>query len=470
MTTPSTEFDQVHSSTAKSATTTAPVKSELIYRLEDRPPLPQTLFAACQHLLAMFVAVITPALLICQALGLPAQDTQHIISMSLFASGLASILQIKTWGPVGSGLLSIQGTSFNFVSPLIMGGMALKNGGADIPTMMATLFGTLMLASCTEIILSRFLHLARRIITPLVSGVVVMIIGLSLIQVGLVSIGGGYGAMNDHTFGAPSNLMLAGSVLVVIILLNRQRNPYLRVSSLVIAMAVGYALAWATGMLPDTGNMEKTTSLLMVPTPLYYGLGIDWNLLIPLMLVFMVTSLETIGDITATSDVSEQPVSGPLYMKRLKGGVLANGLNSMLSAVFNTFPNSCFGQNNGVIQLTGVASRYVGFVVALMLIVLGLFPAVAGFVQHIPEPVLGGATIVMFGTIAASGVRIVSREPLNRRAIMIMALSLAVGLGVSQQPLILQFAPDWMKTLLSSGIAAGGITAIVLNLVFPHED
>ena len=192
-------------------------------------------------------------------------------------------------------------------------------------------------------------------------------------------------------------------------------------------------------------------------------------LLRPLMLVFMITSLETIGDITATSDVSEQPVSGPLYMKRLKGGVLANGLNSFVSAVFNTFPNSCFGQNNGVIQLTGVASRYVGFVVALMLIVLGLFPAVSGFVQHIPEPVLGGATLVMFGTIAASGVRIVSREPLNRRAILIIALSLAVGLGVSQQPLILQFAPEWLKNLLSSGIAAGGITAIVLNLIFPPE-
>ena len=117
--------------------------SELIYRLEDRPPLPQTLFAACQHLLAMFVAVITPALLICQALGLPAQDTQHIISMSLFASGVASIIQIKAWGPVGSGLLSIQGTSFNFVAPLIMGGTALKTGGADVPTMMAALFGTL---------------------------------------------------------------------------------------------------------------------------------------------------------------------------------------------------------------------------------------------------------------------------------------------------------------------------------------
>ncbi|MFP1926213.1 nucleobase:cation symporter-2 family protein [Lonsdalea quercina] len=443
-------------------------RSELIYRLEDRPPLPQTLFAAGQHLLAMFVAVITPALLICQALGLPAQDTQHIISMSLFASGLASILQIKTWGPVGSGLLSIQGTSFNFVTPLIMGGLALKNGGADVPTMMAALFGTLMVASCTEILLSRVLHLARRIITPLVSGVVVMIIGLSLIQVGLTSIGGGFAALNDHSFGAPRNLLLAGVVLLVIILLNRQRNPYLRVASLVIAMAVGYLAAWLMGMLPK--EMSSTAqSAIMVPTPLYYGLGFDWSLLVPLMLVFMVTSLETIGDITATSDVSEQPVRGPLYMKRLKGGVLANGLNSMLSAVFNTFPNSCFGQNNGVIQLTGVASRHVGFVVALMLIVLGLFPAVSGFVQHIPEPVLGGATIVMFGTIAASGVRIVSREPLNRRAIMIIALSLAVGLGVAQQPLILQFAPDWLKTLLSSGIAAGGITAIVLNLVFPQE-
>ena len=237
---------------------------------------------------------------------------------------------------------------------------------------------------------------------------------------------------------------------------------------IVIAMAAGYLAAWFLDMLPAS-TAPTNSSLITVPTPLYYGLGIDWSLLLPLMLVFMITSLETIGDITATSDVSEQPVSGPLYMKRLKGGVLANGLNSFVSAVFNTFPNSCFGQNNGVIQLTGVASRYVGFVVALMLIVLGLFPAVSGFVQHIPEPVLGGATLVMFGTIAASGVRIVSREPLNRRAILIIALSLAVGLGVSQQPLILQFAPDWLKNLLSSGIAAGGITAIVLNLIFPPE-
>ena len=444
--------------------------SELIYRLEDRPPLPQTLFAAGQHLLAMFVAVITPAMLICQALGLPAQDTQRIISMSLFASGLASLIQIRAWGPIGSGLLSIQGTSFNFVAPLIMGGVALKTGGAEIPAMMAALFGTLLIAALTEVILSRVLHLARRVITPLVSGVVVMIIGLSLIQVGLTSIGGGFEAIKNNTFGSPDNLILAGIVLAVIILLNRQRNAYLRVASLVVAMAVGYVAAWLMDMLPAAPAESTTSAFITIPQPFYYGLSFDWNLLIPLILIFMVTSLETIGDITATSDVSEQPVRGPLYMKRIKGGVLANGLNSMVSAIFNTFPNSCFGQNNGVIQLTGVASRYVGYVVAFMLIVLGLFPAVANFVQQIPEPVLGGATLVMFGTIAASGVRIVSRETLNRRAIMIIALSLAVGMGVSQQPLILQFAPDWLKTLFSSGIAAGGLTAIVLNFVFPYDE
>lgn len=451
----------------RSASTTSDKASELFYRLDDRPPLPQALFAALQHLLAMFVAVITPALLICQGLGLPATDTHRILSMSLFASGIASLLQIKTWGPIGSGLLSIQGTSFNFVSPLIMGGVALKQGGSDIPSMMAALFGTLMLASVTEMAISRVLPYARRIITPLVSGIVVMIIGLSLIQVGLISMGGGYSALQNHRFGAPENLLLAGSVLVVIVILNRQKNPYLRIASLVIAMTVGYLLAWAMNKLPQ--HITNQQPLLMLPNPFYYGLSLDWNLLLPLILVFMVTSLETIGDITATSDVSEQPISGELYMRRLKGGVLANGVNSCLSAVLNTFPNSCFGQNNGVIQLTGVASRWVGFLVATMLIILGLIPSVSDVVQNIPEPVLGGATIVMFGTIAASGVRIVAKEPMNRRSIMIMAISLAVGLGVAQQPQILQFAPQWLQTLLSSGIAAGGITAILLNLFFPEE-
>ncbi|EPP5812868.1 uracil-xanthine permease family protein [Vibrio cholerae] len=441
-------------------------KADLVYQLNDRPPLPQTLFAALQHLLAMFVAVITPSLIICQSLGVPADQTNTIISMSLFASGLSSFIQIRTFGPIGSGLLSIQGTSFNFLGPIIGAGLALKAGGADIETMMAAIFGTILVASSAEILLSRVLQFAQRIITPLVSGIVVTLIGLTLVQVGLISMGGGYAAMADGSFGSLDKLALAGTVLALIVLLNRAHNPYVRVASIVIAMLVGYVMAYLMGMV-NTDNLAQT-QLIALPIPMQYGLGFDWSLFIPLLLIFLITALEAIGDITATSEVSGEPVKGPVYMKRIKGGVLADGLNSALAAVFNSFPNSTFSQNNGVILLTGVASRYVGYFIAGMLVLLGLFPGVASFVQLIPEPVLGGATIVMFGTIAAAGVHIISRVDLDRRAILIMALSFSMGLGIAQKPEILQFMPEFIKNLFSSGVAAGGITAIVLNLLLPE--
>ncbi|ELN3181645.1 uracil-xanthine permease family protein [Vibrio cholerae] len=441
-------------------------KADLVYQLNDRPPLPQTLFAALQHLLAMFVAVITPSLIICQSLGVPADQTNTIISMSLFASGLSSFIQIRTFGPIGSGLLSIQGTSFNFLGPIIGAGLALKAGGADIETMMAAIFGTILVASSAEILLSRVLQFAQRIITPLVSGIVVTLIGLTLVQVGLISMGGGYASMADGSFGSLDKLALAGTVLAIIVLLNRAHNPYVRVASIVIAMLVGYVMAYLMGMV-NTDNLTQT-QLIALPIPMQYGLGFDWSLFIPLVLIFLITALEAIGDITATSEVSGEPVKGPVYMKRIKGGVLADGLNSALAAVFNSFPNSTFSQNNGVILLTGVASRYVGYFIAGMLVLLGLFPGVASFVQLIPEPVLGGATIVMFGTIAAAGVRIISRVDLDRRAILIMALSFSMGLGIAQKPEILQFMPEFIKNLFSSGVAAGGITAIVLNLLLPE--
>ncbi|WP_217525588.1 uracil-xanthine permease family protein [Vibrio metschnikovii] len=441
--------------------------SELIYQLNERPPLPQTLFAAIQHLLAMFVAVITPSLIICQALGVPADQTNTIISMSLFASGLSSFIQIRTFGPIGSGLLSIQGTSFNFLGPIIGAGLALKAGGADIATMMAAIFGTILVASFAEILLSRVLQFAQRIITPLVSGIVVTLIGLTLVQVGLVSIGGGYSALNDGSFGSLDKLALAGTVLALIVILNRARNPYIRVASIVIAMLVGYIMAYLLGMVDTTQRPQS--SLIALPIPMQYGLSFDWSLFIPLVLIFLITALEAIGDITATSEVSGEPVKGPVYMKRIKGGVLADGINSALAALLNSFPNSTFSQNNGVILLTGVASRYVGYFIAAMLMLLGLFPGVASFVQLIPEPVLGGATIVMFGTIAAAGVRIISRVELDRRAILIMALSFSMGLGIAQKPEILQFMPEIIKSIFSSGVAAGGITAILLNLLLPEH-
>ncbi len=449
-------------------TPNTPRPTELVYQLNERPPLPQTLFAALQHLLAMFVAVITPSLIICQSLGVPSDQTNTIISMSLFASGICSFIQIRTIGPIGSGLLSIQGTSFNFLGPIIGAGLSLKAGGASIETMMAAIFGTILVASSAEILLSRILQYAQKIITPLVSGIVVTLIGLTLIQIGLVSIGGGYGAMANNTFGSLDNLALAGIVLGLIVILNRAKNPYLRVASIVIAMFAGCIAAYFMGMLDF--SQPTTHQMIALPIPMQFGLGFDWSLFIPLVLIFLITALEAIGDITATSEVSGEPVDGPIYLKRIKGGVLADGLNSAIAAVFNSFPNSTFSQNNGIIMLTGVASRYVGYFISAMLILLGLFPGVANFVQLIPEPVLGGATIVMFGTIAAAGVRIISRVDLDRRAILIMALSFSMGLGIAQKPEILQFMPDVIKSIFSSGVSAGGITAILLSMFLPATD
>ena len=439
---------------------------DLVYGLDARPPLPQTLFAALQHMLAMFVGIISPPLIIANALGLSGEQTRYIVSMSLLMSGIASFIQTRRFGPVGSGLLSVQGTSFNFLGPIIASGLALKQAALPNEEMLGTLFGTILVAAISMVIVSRCLHLVRQVITPLVTGIVVLLIGLTLIKVGLISMGGGFAAMNDGSFGSLENLGLSLVVMLTIVLLQRSKNPWLRLSAIVIAMLIGYVAAYFLGRL---NPLQSSETWIALPHPLQYGLGFNWQFFIPITVIFVVTALEAIGDMTATSDVSGEPVDGPVYMARIKGGVLSDGLNSMLAAVVGTFPMSVFAQNNGVIQLTGVASRYVGFFIAAMLALLGLLPGVAAFIQQIPEPVLGGATVVMFGTIAAAGVRIISREVLDRRALMILAISLAMGLGVAQVPEVLQHLSELLKSVLSFGVATGGITAMLLNLLLPRR-
>lgn len=211
----------------------------------------------------------------------------------------------------------------------------------------------------------------QNLITPLVTGIVVLLIGLTLIKEGLISMGGGYQAMQDQTFASSDNLIMSCTVLAIIILLNRIQVIWIKSSAILIALIVGYILAGFMGHLNFSGLNE--TPLVQIPTPMHFGLSFSWSLFIPMAFIYLVTSLEAIGDITATSKISNQAVNGPQWMQRIKGGVLVNGANSLLAGLFNTFPSSVFAQNNGVIQLTGVASRYVGIWIAVLLILLGLF-------------------------------------------------------------------------------------------------
>lgn len=433
-------------------TSTRDARTGLIYGLNDRPPLQEALFAALQHLLAIFVAIITPPLIIAGALGLDVETTGFLVSMALFASGVSTFIQCRRIGCIGTGLLCIQGTSFSFIGPIISAGML---GGLPV------IFGSCMAASTVEMLISRVLKHTRKIITPLVSGIVVTLIGMSLIKVGITACGGGNAALQAGTFGSGRHVGLAALVLFSIILFNRSSNRYLRMSSIVIGLAIGYAVAWGMGAV-DFSSVQGYGGV-NIPIPFKYGLSFDWSAFIALGLVYLITSIEAYGDITANSLISGEPVEGPTFVKRASGGILADGFNSMLAGMFSSFPNSIFAQNNGMIQLTGVASRYVGYYIAGFLVLLGLFPAVGLVFSLMPEPVLGGATLLMFGTVASAGIRIIASQDIDRKATLVIALSFSLGLSVELVPEILSQLPETLKNIFTSGITTGGLTAILAN-------
>ena len=435
---------------------------ELIYGLNDRPPLRETLFAAVQHLLAIFVAIITPPLIISSALKFDLETTGFLVSMSLFVSGLATFVQCRRFGPVGAGLLCIQGTSFSFISPIIGAGMlGMVGGKLNTEMALSYILGACLVASVVEMVVSRLLPYIRKIVTPLVSGIVVSLIGMCLIKAGINSCGGGQVAMGLGQFGSMQNLGLALLVLVSIIVFNRSGNRFLRMSSIVLGLLIGCVAAYFLDMI-DFGRLEGAGAL-NIPLPFKYGLRFDLGSIIALGLIYLVTAVEAFGDITANSLISGEPVEGPVFMKRAQGGILADGFNSFLAAIFNSFPNSIFAQNNGMIQLTGVASRYVGYFIAGALVLLGLFPVVGQLFSLIPDSVLGGATLLMFGTVAAAGIRIIAATEISRKAVLVMAVSFATGLSVELVPGILDQMPELVKSIFASGITTGGLTAILAN-------
>ncbi|MEA5476336.1 nucleobase:cation symporter-2 family protein [Pseudanabaena galeata UHCC 0370] len=445
-------------------------KSSLIYGLNDVPPMGEAIFVAFQHVLAAFVGIITPPIIICASLGLDSENTSFLISMSLFASGVCTFIQCKRIGPVGSGLLSLQGTSFAFLGPILGIGAAVKAGGGSPEQALALIFGVCLFGSFVEIILSRFLHLLDKVITPVVSGTVVMIIGLGLIKTGMISLAGGAAALakNDGSFGSVQNLALGGTVLLIVVILTLSKNRFLRMGSIAIGLTVGFIISLFLGIV----NFSSLGQLpfFRVPMPFRFGISFDFATFLPFILLYVLTAIETVGDLTATSAVSGEPVKGGVYLRRIKGGVLGDGINSLIASVLNTFPNTTFSQNNGVIQMTGVGSRYVGFFVAGIFVILGLLPVVGGVFQALPQSVLGGATLVMFGSIAVAGLNIVVSAGLDRRSMIIVAVSLGLGLGVVFAPEVFANKPAIFRNLFGSAISTGGLTAILLSWLLPRID
>lgn len=436
--------------------------NDLIYGLNDRPKPLTALLAALQHVLASFVGIITPPLIIGSTLGLT-EYLPYLISMALMVSGTGTFIQARRPFGIGAGMICLQGTSFAFLGAVLSAGFLVKQRGGSPEDIMAMIFGVCFFGALVQIILSRCIGQLRRVITPLVTGIVITLIGVSLIKVGVTDLGGGF---NAPDFGAPLNLALGVFVLAVIILLNRSNTPWVRLSAIIIGLAIGSLAAWFSGKL--VLQTIHDLPLISVPLPFRFGFSFDWSAFLPIALIYLISSIETVGDLTANCMLARQPISGPGYLARLKGGVLGDGVSCMIAATFSAFPNTTFAQNNGVIQLTGVASRYVGLYIGAVLFILGLFPHIGAVVQQIPKPVLGGATLVMFGSVAAAGVRILAQSPLDRRSMLIIATSFGVGLGIAAQPSLLHQMPQLIQNLFDSAITSGGITAIVMCLLIPE--
>ncbi|MFT7317773.1 MAG: xanthine permease XanP [Gammaproteobacteria bacterium] len=440
---------------------------DIIYAVDDKPGVTESFFAALQHVLASFVGIITPTLIIGGVLGLAA-EIPYLISMALFVSGVGTVIQARRVGPVGSGLICVQGTSFAFLGTILATGFTVKATGGNNDEVLATIFAVCFLAAFVEVFISFFISKLGKIIKPVVTGVVITTIGIYLIKVGMTDIGGGQWLLTNmpEKFASTSNLIVGFSVVALVVLLNASKNQWVRLTAVVVAMILGWLLAFVLGIANfKLGEFD----LIAIPLPFKYGFNVDFGALIAFGFLYLITAIESTGDITANCAVSKLPVRGPSYLARIRGGILGDGVNSMIAALFNTFPNTTFSQNNGVIQLTGVASRYIGLWIGSILIILGLFPVIGAVLQNIPKPVLGGATLVMFGTVAAAGVKILASEKINRRSLLIIAVSLGLGLGVSFVPELFANAPKLVTAIFGSAVTVSGITAIIMTLVLPEN-
>ena len=436
--------------------------SELIYQLDDKPPVLEAFFAAIQHLLASFVGIVTPTLIIGSVLGLQ-EHIPYLISMALIASGIGTFIQAYKPFGIGAGMLCVQGTSFAFLGAILGAGFIARDAGGGPEEIIALITSLCFVGAFVQIGLSQFIPRLRKIVTPLVTGIVITSIGISLIKVGMTDLAGGVGSSD---FGSPANLMLGFFVIAVIVLMNISNNNWVRLSSIVVGLIAGFGLAAFTGMLAP-GDLLPSAAISL-PIPFKYGFNFELAAFIPLAVIYIISSVETTGDITANCIISGQPITGERYIQRIKSGVLGDGINSMIAAVLNSFPNTTFSQNTGVIQLTGIASRHIGIYIAGILVLLGLFQGVGDILQQIPKPVLGGATLVMFGTVAAAGIKILASEYIDRRKVIIIAVSLGLGLGLALVPDVFSKTPDLVQNIFSSAAATAGLSAMLLSLLLPE--
>ena len=452
------------------------------YQFEAKMPLKHAIPLGLQHVFAMFVGNLTPLLIITSACGLAGgefADLQvSLLQNAMFVAGIVTLVQLYAVGPVGGKVPISMGTSSGVLG--VFNSVAATMGGGVMAY--GAIMGASILGGIFESVLGVFLKPLRKLFPSVVTGTVVLSIGLSLISVGINSFGGGNGAKD---FGSVENLLLAIFVLVVILFLKHWTTGFLSSSSILIGIIVGYAAAIIMGfVLPTTGvtadgveftkawvlNWDKVAqaSWFAIPKLVPVKIVFDLRAILPVMVMFIVTAVETVGDI---SGVMEGGMNREPSDKELSGGVICDGLGSTFAACFGVLPNTSFSQNVGLVAMTKVVNRGALATGAVFLILCGLIPKLGALVSIMPQAVLGGAAVMMFSSIVVSGIQLITKEKMTPRTLTIVSVALGVGYGMGANSSILAHTPQAIQLICGeSGIVPAAFVAIVLNLLLPKDD
>ncbi len=433
------------------------------------PALHKAVPLGIQHVLAMFVSNVTPAIIVAGAAGFgfgsnspDFPELLYLIQMSMLFAGVATLLQTVTLGPVGAALPIVQGTSFAFL-PIMIPLVAGK--GVDG---LAALFGGVLIGGLSHASLGAVIGKIRFALPPLVTGLVVTMIGLALVKVGIQYAAGGVPAIGTPEYGSALNWSAALVVIFVTLALKFFTLGMLSVSAVLIGLAAGYVYALMVGMVTfeAIGSSWSRASAFALPMPFKYGFEFSFAAVIGFCLMAFVSAIETVGDV---SGVTKGGAGREATDKEIAGATYADGFGSAVAGVFGGLPNTSFSQNVGLIAMTGVMSRNVVTIGALFLILCGLVPKVGAIIRTVPIEVLGGGVIVMFGMVVAAGISMLSDVDWNRRNMVIFAISLSIGFGLQLEPDAVQHLPETLGILMKSGLLPAAVIAIVLNLILPEE-
>lgn len=429
------------------------------------PPISLAIPLGIQHVLAMFVSNVTPAIIIAGAAGFGfgsnSPDFGHLIymiQMSMLFAGIATLFQTIGMGPIGARLPIVQGTSFAFL-PIMIPLVAGKGVEA-----MAVVMGGVMIGGLFHAMLAPFIGRMRFALPPLVTGLVVLMIGLALVKVGIQYAAGGVPAIGKPEYGSLQNWSIALTVIFTTLGFKFFTRGFLSVAAVLIGLIVGYLVALSMGMV-NFGNVDKA-AIFSLPDPLHFGVEFSFAAILGFCLMSFISAIETVGDV---SGITKGGAGREATDDEIKGATFADGIGTAFSGLFGALPNTSFSQNVGLIAITGVMSRTVVTFGAIFLIFAGLIPKVGAIISTIPIEVLGGGVIVMFGMVASAGVSMLAEVVWNRRNMVIFAIALSIGLGLQLEPGALQHLPSTAKILLSSGLLPAAVIAIVLNLILPEE-